>query len=162
MNEIKGVEKFLRIAFGILLLGLIIFTFFSCKSQKQITNTVETIRTITNHDTIIHTETDSAYRKLFIMCDSAFNAYIIGDTGKNGARTVINWKFKDKILEIKANVKDSAFYFKWKDLSDSIKLNPPATIQPKSEKNWWKLAFFGLLSIVIIAILTMFLFVLKK
>lgn len=138
--------KYALILFIVLLIGC-----------KTVTKTVQVDNIITTefHDTVIVVERDSAARVLLIQCDSAYNAYVKGDTVKNGKHVEIVYKLKNNVLTITAPVDSFAIYLKWKEIYDRLNTTITEIQEPKHVVNWWAWAFFGLLAFAlgVIAIL---------
>lgn len=143
-----------------LLFIIILLLFSSCKTQKE-TITVETIRTIENRDTVIEIQEDTATRQLLILCDSAYNAYVAGDTLKNGKHVKIVYKFVDKVLYITAPVDSLDIILKWKEVNEK----QDTTIKQVTEvkrTNLWTIAFWAVLFIFVVENLVFLIISIKR
>lgn len=143
-----------------MLFVIILLLFSSCKTQKE-TVTVETIRTIENRDTLIKIQEDTATRQLLILCDSAYNAYVAGDTLRNGKHVRIIYKLVDKVLDITAPVDSLAIVLKWKEANEKQNTTIKQITEVK-KVNWWAIAFWAVLFIFVVENLVFLIISIKR
>lgn len=157
----KDILKSSIVATFCLLFIIVLLLFSSCKTQKE-TVTVETIRTIENRDTVIQIQEDTATRQLLILCDSAYNAYVAGDTLKNGKHVKIVYKFVDKVLNITAPVDSFKINAELMYLKESVKLSKEHAIIQKKLINFWAIAFWAVLFIFVVENLVFLIISIKR
>jgi hypothetical protein len=123
-----------------LLIILSLFFIISCTTQKKcqekfpcITTNTTRIDTI-KKDTTIFIETDQAWLKALILCDSNNNAYIDSIQYLNGRKIGIRYIFKDKILTVNADIDSQAVSLKWNELHVKDTTNHTQILPPTDTK----------------------------
>jgi len=92
-------ENKIAIALAIILSIVLMFVCTSCKTQYIQGETITKTITVTEHDTTIVVEPDSAAAVALLYCDSAYNV-VLGDLEMSeGERINLEWKLSQKQKE---------------------------------------------------------------
>lgn len=102
----------------IILALLLAMALFACKGIRPLSVTSESVSTViteTERDTLIVFEADTALVSALFACDSLNQVYMVNLSVLNGKRLEPEVIFQNQVFTVKAKIDSSSVYLKWKE-----------------------------------------------